>query len=174
MARTPITLDENHRAVAEGCLAMTLSAIEELGRQGQTMNGFMRPMVVFQHWLSAKAGDRELLEAVADARGLRKALENAVATHEYGLGRVDASVRSTVAWMVWRVGAFVAGRQDASVFYWCKMGLAQVRARYEDAPAVVAAVAVADEAAMPPSPEDAGELPGVGPLPPPRRPGPGE
>jgi hypothetical protein len=171
MPKPTIALDETHRAVADGCLSMTVAAVEELGRQGQTVNGFMRPLVVFQRWLSGKAADRELREAVADARGLRSALAGAVSTHESGLARVDASVRATVAWMIWRVGAFIAGQQDASVFYWCRMGLAEVQARYEGAPPFVAVAAAADEAAKPPAPEDAGELPGVGHLPPPRRPG---
>ena len=107
--RKPIALTEDQRAIAIACVEITTEAVGVLGAQGETVNGLMKPLVGYERWLAGQSDDQAVREAADDALGLRQALANAVATHPYGLARVDASVRATIAWMVWRVGAFILG-----------------------------------------------------------------
>lgn len=163
MRRNPkIVLAAPAREIADVCLEMGRAAVREMGSRGETVNGFVAALVVIERWLDGSLRDEELRAGVAEAKEMRDVLQRSISTHEAGMERIDASIRTTIAWMIWRLGSFVLGRQDATVLVWCRMGLAEVRARYEGIPESVTTLLTQPAEEEPaPAYEQAGGLPGL-------------
>lgn len=119
------------RAVAAGCLDVVADTVLLLTSHGQETRGFVTLYSGLRSWLTRHGSMHELRALRDEASGMRRVLEEASSSKASGDPRLDAAVRSNLAWTVWRVASFMCGQHDASVAVWCRMSLAQARARYE-------------------------------------------
>lgn len=119
------------REKASACLDTVAGAITVLAQHGQEVSGMVASYSWLRSWLLRDGSVRELSAKLRDVRQLRDVLDEAAHGKSPGDPRLDSAVRSSVAWMLWRIASYMLGQHDESIDVWLRMGSAQVVARYD-------------------------------------------
>lgn len=149
----PIPRTPERMAVVGRCVAFADRAVAALEASAADEVGVLRAHVgLLREWHLNHVTDAVLREGVREMGRTRDVMKRAVEGHEAGIARIDASVRTTVAFMCWRTGAYATGSQDDTVEVWCRMGLAETLARYAESDVGASAAPDGAEVAVYPVP----------------------
>lgn len=123
--------EEEHLVRVRECVAIVASAVGVLeANAAQDVAVFRVHLEALEQWTAGKVTDGFFRTEFKEMQRTRDVMSRAVHGHDAGVDRIDATVRTAVAFAIWRTGAFIAGEHDETVVIWCRMALGEVCARY--------------------------------------------
>lgn len=123
--------DDEHLARVRECVAMVSSAVGVMeAHAGHDVAVFRVHLEVLEQWTSGAVTDGFFRTEFREMQRTRDIMSRAVHGHDAGVDRIDATVRTALAFAIWRTGAFINGEHDETVVIWCRMALGEVCARY--------------------------------------------
>lgn len=124
-------LTEADARIAGECLELVGDCLMQLTNFGHQTGGLIEHYAFLCVWLRDQGGQRALKARIREISDMRSVLDDALVGKPAGEARIDASLRSSVCWVIWRTASLLTGKHDATALIWCRMAKASIAARYE-------------------------------------------